>query len=126
EFEILSAEGKVDRLPAIAAELVRSKVDVIIALSRPLAAAAKNATSTIPIVMVTVGDPVGSALVESLARPGGNITGLSVMIVEVTAKALQILKEAIPRASRVSTLQSSAGRGAAAKEVEGAAQFLGI
>jgi putative ABC transport system substrate-binding protein len=126
EFVVLSADGKSDRLPAIAAELVRRKVDVIIASVRPLAEAAKKATSTIPIVIVVTGDPVGSGLVDSLARPGGNITGLSVMNVEVTAKSLQILKEAIPRASRVSTLQSWVGRGLTAKELEGAAQMLGI
>ena len=126
ELEILEAEGKFDRLPAIAAELVRRKVDVIIASVRPLALAAKKATSTIPIVIVVTGDPVGAGLVDSLARPGGNITGLSIMPRELTAKGLQILKEAIPRASRVSTLQSGAGRSPVAKELEGAAQFLGI
>jgi len=105
---------------------VQRKVDVIIGLARPLAAAAKQATSTIPIVMVTVGDPVGAGLVESLPRPGGNITGLSVMTVEVTAKSLQILKEAVPRASRVAVLQSWVGRSPVAKEVESAAQTLGI
>ena len=126
EFEVLTAEGKSDPLPAMAAELVRRRVDVIIALVRPFAEAAKKATNTIPIVMVTVGDPVGAGLVESLARPGGNITGLSVMIVEVTAKALQILKEAIPRASRVSALQSWVGSSPVTTELERAAQFLGI
>jgi putative ABC transport system substrate-binding protein len=126
EFEILTAEGKSDPLPAMAAELVRRRVDVIIALVRPFTEAAKKATSTIPIAMVTVGDPVGSGLVESLARPGGNITGLSVMTVELTAKALQILKEAIPRASRVSALQSWVGPSPVTTELERAAQFLGI
>ena len=126
EFEILATEGKSDRIPPIAAELVHRRVDVIIVSVRPLAEAAQKATSTIPIVMVVVGDPVGAGLVESLARPGGNITGLSIMTRELTAKGLQILKEAIPRTSRVSALQSWAGRGPVAEELEGAAQFLGI
>jgi len=126
EFEILTAEGTPGGLSEIAAELVRRRVDVIMGLEGRLTAAAKKATSTIPIVMVTVGNPVGSGLVESLARPGGNITGLSVMTVEVTAKSLQILQEAIPRASRVAVLQSWVGSNPVSQEVESAAQTLGI
>jgi putative ABC transport system substrate-binding protein len=89
-------EGKLDRLPALAAELVRLKVDIIITVGPPAARAAKEATSTIPIVMMQVGDPVGSGFVASLARPGGNITGLSGLAPELSGKRLKLLKEVVP------------------------------
>ena len=89
-------EGKVDRLPALAAELVRLKVDIIIAYGPPAARAAKEATVTIPIVIMSVGDPVGSGFVASLARPGGNITGLSTLAPEISGKQLELLKETVP------------------------------
>src|SRR5437867_11468230 len=99
------AEGKYDRLPNLVAELVALKVDVIVTTGgTPPARAAKHATSTIPIVMTGVGDAVGSGLVASLARPGGNITGLSDAVPELLAKRLELLKEAIPRAQRVAVL----------------------
>src|SRR5262245_44575329 len=94
-------EGKVDRLPALAAELVRLKVDIIIAYGPPAARAAKEATVTIPIVIMSVGDPVGSGFVASLARPGGNITGLSTLAPEISGKQLELLKETVPKLSRV-------------------------
>jgi putative ABC transport system substrate-binding protein len=98
------ANGDYARLPALAADLVKSKVDVIVVDSTPATQAAKRATSTIPVVMGIVADPVGSGLVTSLAHPGGNVTGLSLMTPEISAKRLQFLKEAIPRLIRVAVL----------------------
>jgi putative ABC transport system substrate-binding protein len=100
-------EGNLDRLPALAAELVRLKVDIIITAGPPAIRAAKEATTTIPIVMTGVGDPVGSGFVASLARPGGNITGLSSLAPELSGKRLEILKEIIPRLSRVAVFGTS-------------------
>jgi putative tryptophan/tyrosine transport system substrate-binding protein len=98
------AEGKLDRLPDLAAELVRLKVDIIVTQGTPAAQAAKKATNTIPIVMATGGDAVGSGLVASLARPGGNITGLSTLATDLNAKRLELLKEVVPKISRVAYL----------------------
>ena len=95
------AEGRLERLPELAAELVRLKVDVIVAMGTPATMAVKQATTTIPVVFGLVGDPVGSGVVPNLARPGGNITGMSVYLPEVHGKALEILKEALPRAELV-------------------------
>ncbi|MBI2154617.1 MAG: ABC transporter substrate-binding protein [Candidatus Rokubacteria bacterium] len=101
------AEGNLERLPDLAAELVRLKVDIIVALAAPVVQAAKNATRTIPIVMFA-GDAVGAGFVASLARPGGNITGLSIFAPELSGKRLELLKEAIPRLSRVAVLWNPA------------------
>jgi putative ABC transport system substrate-binding protein len=98
------AEGKHDRLPDLVAELVQLKVDVLVPVGTQPSRAAKQATSTIPIVMAQVGDPVGSGLVANLARPGGNITGVSVIGREILAKQLELLKQAVPRASQVAVL----------------------
>jgi putative ABC transport system substrate-binding protein len=95
------AEGSFERLPDLAADLVQLKVDVIVAVASAAISAAKNATSTIPIVMATTGDPVGSGFVRSLARPGGNITGLSNMGGDTGAKLLDLLLTAVPKVSRV-------------------------
>jgi len=104
-FERRSAEGKFERFTEIVAELVRLKVDVIVAPNLPAALAAKNATTTIPIVMAIAGDPVGLGLVASLARPGGNITGLTSNTgPEIEGKRLELLKDALPRISRVAYL----------------------
>ena len=100
------AEGKNDRLPDLAAELVRLKVDLIVADGTPGALAAKRATSTIPIVMTSAGDPIGSGLVASLARPGGNITGLSFFGPELDGKRLEVLKEVVPKLARVAVLRN--------------------
>jgi putative ABC transport system substrate-binding protein len=97
-----------DRLPGLAQELVRLKVDVIVASITVATQAVKDATSTIPIVMANVADPVGSGLVASLAHPGGNVTGLSLMMAELSAKRLQLLKETIPRLTRVAVLWNPA------------------
>jgi putative ABC transport system substrate-binding protein len=98
------AEGKIDRLPALAAELVQLTVDVIFTVSTPGVRAAQSATTTIPIVFVGVGDPVGSGLVLSLSRPGANTTGVSTQLFDLNAKTLQLLKEILPRARRVAIL----------------------
>ena len=94
------AEYKYDRLPDLAAELVRLKVDIIVAPATPAAAAAKNATGTIPIVMIGVGDPVGAGFVASLARPGGNVTGSSFGVgLEINSKQLELLKRPCQRSA---------------------------
>ncbi len=104
-IEYRSAEGKFERLPALAAELVALKVDVIVAAAGTLAAlAAKQATRTVPIVFIAVGDPVTSGLVTSLARPGGNVTGLSLLFPELVGKCLELLTQAVPGVSRVAVL----------------------
>ena len=103
-FEVRSAEGKVDRLPELAEELVRSKVDIIVASLTPAATAAKNATSDIPIVMAPAGDPIATGLIASLARPGGNVTGLSGTGAELNSKNLEVIQEILPTAHRVAVL----------------------
>ncbi len=127
-IECRSAPGAPDRLPGFAAELVRLKVDVIVAAGTPHALAAKQATKTIPIVMVYVGDPVGSGLVTSLARPGGNVTGLSVLTPDIVPKALEILKEAAPSVSRVAVWidPTNPGQTLADKQMDAAAKILGV
>ena len=99
-----SAEGKLDRLPTLATELVSARVDVIVAVNTPGARAAIQATKQIPIVMTEVGDPLGSGFVSNLARPGGNVTGISTMVGELTAKRLAILKEVVPSAKRLAVM----------------------
>ena len=103
-FESRSTEGKLDRLPAVADELVRLKVDIILAASIVNALAAKNATRTIPIVFMSGGNPVAAGLVDSLARPGGNITGVTAIPEVLAGKRLELLKETIPKLSRVAVL----------------------
>jgi putative ABC transport system substrate-binding protein len=103
-IEYRFAEQKNERLPELAADLVRLKVDLIVTAGTPLALAAKSATTTIPIVMATTGDPVGAGLVASLARPGGNVTGLASLAVELNTKRLEILKDAVPKLARVGLL----------------------
>jgi putative tryptophan/tyrosine transport system substrate-binding protein len=104
-FEYRFAEQKNERLPELAAELVRLKVDLIVVASRPTALAAKSATATIPIVMTNVGDPVGAGLIASLARPGGNVTGFSSLSPDLITKRLEILKDAVPKLDRVGLLR---------------------
>jgi putative tryptophan/tyrosine transport system substrate-binding protein len=121
------SEGRYERLPALAAELVRLKVDVIVAAATT-ADEAKRATSTIPIVMTNHGDPVGSGLVASLARPGGNVTGLSGQSPDLVGKQLQLLKEAVPRLSRVAVLSNPThpGHPTSLREAEVAARSLKV
>ena len=125
-LEYRSAEGKFDRLPALAAELIRLNVDVIVTQGTPAAAAAKNATSTIPIIVSGGTDPVATGLVSSLARPGGNITGVTIMNEELAGKRLELLKETSPKVSRIGVLWNSANPGAAVvfKQTQSAAQEL--
>ena len=127
-IEYRYAEGKFDRLPDLAAELVRLKVDVIVASSTPGTLAAKNATSTIPIVMTASADPVPTGLISSLARPGGNITGLSLLSGELCGKRLDLLKEVVPKLSRVAVLLDPANPASLLqlRETEAAAKVLGV
>src|SRR5215467_3915169 len=104
-IEYRFAEQNPERLPELAADLVRLKVDLIVATGGPPARAAKKATTTIPIVMATAGDPVGAGLVASLARPGGNVTGLSSLGRELNTKRLEILKDAVPKLAGVGFLR---------------------
>jgi ABC-type uncharacterized transport system substrate-binding protein len=122
-IEYRSAEGKLDRLSELAAELVRLKVDVIVTSGPSVTRAVKEATTTIPIVMGFDTDPVGNGFVASLARPGGNITGLSVVSPELSGKQLELLKEIVPKLSRVAVLGTSTnpGNSQALKETELAA-----
>jgi putative ABC transport system substrate-binding protein len=113
-FEYRSADNKLDRLPALADELVRSKVDVLLTSATPAALAAKNVTKTIPIVFILLAvDPVRAGVVESLARPGGNITGLTNVAAELAGKRLEILKETLPRLSRVAVMWEPENAGSA-------------
>ena len=126
------AEGKPERFPALAAELVALKVDVIVTHGGTLAAlAAKRATTTIPVVFASVGDPVAEGLVDSLARPGGNVTGLSVVAPELIGKRLELLKQAVPGASLIAFLlkpdsMPDRAREARLKEAEASARALGV
>ena len=128
-FEYGLAERKLDRLPVVAAQLVGLKVDIIVAVggTEP-ALAAKKATKTIPIVFTSVSDPIGAGLVESLARPGGNITGLSGIAAELSGKRLELLKETIPNLSRVAVLWNPEYPclALAFKESQAAARALGL
>jgi putative ABC transport system substrate-binding protein len=123
-----SAEGKLDRLPALAADLVRLKVDIIVTAGSAVTRPTKEATSTIPIVMAQDSDPVGNGFVTGLARPGGNITGLSTLAPELRGKRLELLKEVVPKLSRVAVFGSSSspGNAQALKEAELAARSLGV
>ena len=127
-IETRYADGNPIRLPEIAAELVRRRVDVILAGSSPGALAAKNAAGTIPVVMVTTGDPVGDGLVASLARPGGNLTGMTALSQGLSAKRLELLKEAVPGVTRVAVLTNPASpnTGPFVKESAAVAQALRV
>ena len=122
------AENRLERLPELAAELVRLNVEVIVANGTLGPLAAKRATSTIPIVMTAAGDPLGSGLVASLARPGGNVTGISLMAPDLGGKRLELLKELLPRLARVAVLWNAANPYAAIvfKETQAAGRTLGI
>ena len=123
------ADGRFDRLPDLAAELVRLKVDVLVAAPTPAALAAKNATGTIPIVGMSLTDPIGLGLVASLARPGGNVTGVSYSVgAEIFGKDLELLKEVVPRVRRVAVLSNPASpaRPLTISNVKDAARSLGL
>jgi putative tryptophan/tyrosine transport system substrate-binding protein len=126
-LEYRFAEGKADRLPELVAELIRLPVDLLVIEGTTAIRPAQHATTTIPIGMAVSGDPVGEGLVASLARPGGNITGLSSRAPEVSGKRLEILKEAVPHLSRVAALwHRDAPVGPYIKETQAAAQALGL
>jgi putative ABC transport system substrate-binding protein len=122
------AEGKYDRYPALAADLVRLKVNVIVAVGGAATKAAKQVTRTIPIVMSLVTEPVESGLVRSLARPGGNVTGTSIMAADLAGKQFELLKQAVPEVSRVALLWNPANPGSASqlREAEAAARAVGV
>jgi putative ABC transport system substrate-binding protein len=127
-IEYRSADGRRERFPELATELVRLKVDVILTRGTPAVMAAKNATGTIPVVMAASGDPLLSGVVAGLARPGGNVTGLSAIVVEVTGKRLQLLREVVPGVSRIASLLDMGNPNNALqwKETEIVAQSLGV
>src|SRR5438128_5608827 len=127
-FEPRFAEGKTDRLPGLAAELVALKVDVIVTSGTPASLAAKQATLTIPIVMAQLADPVGSGLVASLGRPGGNVTGLSTQDADLSGKRLGLLKEVVPKVSRIALLTDETNPGTVliAKGTQAAAHSAGV
>jgi ABC-type uncharacterized transport system substrate-binding protein len=130
-IEYRSAEGKSDRLAVLAAELVALNIDVIVAPGTPQALAAKQATRTLPIVFATAADPVGSGLVTSLARPGGNVTGLSILAPALVGKRLELLTQALPGVSRVAVLWQPGGHDERTdndilKEAGVAARVLGV
>ena len=106
-FEFRSAEGHLDRLPELAAELVRLKTDIIVTWFTPTAIAAKQATQEIPIVMAETGDPIGTGLVASLPRPGGNVTGIASATAELAGKSVQLIRDMLPRARRVTALTNA-------------------
>src|SRR5882762_3937280 len=120
------AEGRYDRFPGFVAEAVQSKVDVIVTAGTPAILAAKEGTRTIPIVMAVIGDPIAAGVVPSLARPGGNITGLASMSPEIDGKRLELLKELVPGVSRIAALWNPTNPNNAAriKQVEAAAKTL--
>src|SRR6266508_4142099 len=125
-IEYRSADGRAERFPDLASELVRLKVDLLVTRGTPAARAAKNATGTIPVVMATMGDP--RAIVASFAQPGGNITGVTTFSTELTAKRIELLKELVPRLSRIALLHNM-GNPAAPPEWEEtkiAARSLGL
>jgi putative ABC transport system substrate-binding protein len=127
-IECRSSEGHLERLPQLAAELVGLKVDLILVWTTPAALAAKAATSTIPILMLAAHDPVGAGLAASLARPGGNVTGLATLVPELSAKRLELLKGLVPRMLHVAVLWNGANpaNSLALRQTENAAKRLGV
>lgn len=127
-FEIRYAEGRIDRFPALTREVLGLGIDLLITTSTPGALAAKQATGTIPTIVILVSDPVGSGIAASLARPGGNITGLSMLAPELSAKRLELLKQTLPQMSRVAVLWNVANDGMRLRfrETEAAAPVLGV
>jgi len=127
-LEYHRTEGRHERLPEMAADIVHRKVDVIVAYGTPGTQAARRATSTIPIVMVGTGDPLKTGLVRSLAHPGGNVTGNTIMAIQITTKRLQLLMEAVPRLSRVALLWNpgNAANAVQFEEMKSATRALGV
>jgi putative ABC transport system substrate-binding protein len=127
-IEYRSGEGHIDRFPKLAAELIDLKVDILVTRGTPATMAAKNATSTIPVVMAAIGEPVETGAVASLARPGGNVTGLSAFVTELTAKRVEIMHDLIPRMSRIALLDNMENRSVPSQwnELKRAALAFGI
>jgi putative ABC transport system substrate-binding protein len=127
-IEWRSADGKLDRIPAIASDLVRLKVDALVTAGPAGTAPAKDATTVIPIIMAQDSDPVGNGFVASLARPGGNITGLSALSSEISGKQLELLREIVPKLSRLAVfgISKRPGNAQALKEIELAAAAFGV
>ena len=127
-IEYRSADGRPERFPALATELVSLKVDVIVTRGTPAVLAAKKATGSIPIVMATSADPPGYGIVSSLARPGGNVTGLTTIAVELAGKRLQLLRETLPRIARVAELANMTNPASAAnwRQLDVTARSLGL
>jgi len=127
-FESRFAEGKIDQLPGLAAELVGLKVDVIVTSGTPASLAAKQATGTIPIVMAQLADPVGAGLVASLGRPGANVTGLTTQDADLSGKRLGLLREVVPNVSRIALLidETNPGTVLIARETQVAARSVGV
>jgi len=127
-IEYRSADGRAERFPDLAAELVRLNVDLIVTRGTPAIFAAKNATKTIPVVMAASGDPLGAGVVAGLARPGGNVTGLSAFVTELQAKRLELLREMVPRIDRIAALlnMSSPAEPPQWEETKAAARTLAI
>ena len=125
-FETVFADGRTDHLPALASELIKRKVDIIVTTTAPAVRAAKLATSVIPVVIGGVDDAVEQGFVASLAEPGGNITGTSWLSAELSGKRLDLLKQALPDATRIGVLREAVGSGASARAVMLAAQTLGV
>jgi len=127
-IEYRSADGRPERFPGLATELVRLKVDLIVTRGTPAVLAAKKATGSIPIVMASSADPAGYGIVSRLARPGGNVTGLSTIGVELAGKRLELLKEAIPRIARIAQLANMSSPASASQwpQIEVAARSLGL
>ncbi len=121
-----SAEGRLERLPDLARELVALKVDVIVATAVAASVAARQATSSIPIVMVNAGNPIGAGLIKSLARPGGNVTGTTSMLEELGSKQLELLRQVVPRASRVAILLNPTNAGARPTLQDATAAAVGL
>lgn len=128
QYEGRWAQGDVNRLPALAAELVASPVDVIVVIGFPATLAVQRASSTVPIVTVSAGDAVGVGLVPSLAHPGGNLTGISDMAIELAAKRVEVLKDTVPKASRLAVIWNENDRGMTLRyhQIETAGHTLGI
>lgn len=124
--EYRSSEGMAERLPQLAVDLVRLKVDVIVTTTAPGAQAAKQATATIPIIIAGVDDAVDQGFVQSLARPGGNITGISWLDTELSAKRVELIKETLPKTTRIAFLREAVGAASSLRAVEAAARALGV
>jgi putative ABC transport system substrate-binding protein len=127
-IEYRSADGRDDRFPGLARELLALKVDVIVTRGTPAAKAAKNATSTVPVVMAASGDPLGTGLVTSLSRPGGNITGLSAIVGELAPKRLELIREMVPGLARIAVLANTSNDAVRRDwaRIETAARSLGV